>query len=318
MAGKSNWLKMTCLGCVGLFVLMLVVVGVFVAIGASQARSGEDVADSFAPDLPPISLPESGEGDGDGAEQIPLDALPPTEEAIIVDLDVVGATLELEAVAPDEPLEINAEYAEKYAEFERSVETTKDGLIVSASLNRKGSFAVDMLRQAFGGTSPTLVARIPEGRPIRLRVRVKDGASEVDLAGLMLVEVELDMSRAGGAVEFGGVEPGVMERLDARLSMGGFALQGVGDASPKQADFDVSMGGGALILEGDWLNDSDVSIRLRSGGVSVILPDDVVLEGIDRVQGISPADAASMEIPPPTLRFKIDADDPNNLEFAVR
>ena len=102
-----------------------------------------------------------------------------------------------------------------------------------------------------------------------------------------------------------------MQRLSIHGSMGGLVAKRLGNASPRELDVDVRMGGIDLDLRGQWMRDADVSIAIGMGGGAVRLPKDARIVGLPGERIVVQRDP---EIQPPTLTFSVSGD-PDSLKF---
>ena len=75
-----------------------------------------------------------------------------------------------------------------------------------------------------------------------------------------------------------------------------------GNASPAILDVNCRMGGADIDLNGDWRNDSSIDLSIRMGGMSVLAPRGLRIEGVPTIptRGI----ATEQEVPVQTLRFR--------------
>ena len=81
---------------------------------------------------------------------------------------------------------------------------------------------------------------------------------------------------------------------------GGMSSSLIGNASPVKVDIDWQQGGSSVDLRGQWVNDSDVSVRSRMGGNHIRLPRGVRIVGLPGRPLAAPTDD---EISLPTLRI---------------
>ena len=93
-----------------------------------------------------------------------------------------------------------------------------------------------------------------------------------------------------------------MEKLSIFGSMGGFAAGELGNASPRELEIDYRMGGAELDLRGDWVNDSQISIRTSQAGAALRLPRNAAIVGLE---GHGAGARGDGEIPRPTLTFSM-------------
>jgi hypothetical protein len=302
--GKS-WLKYGCFGCLGcLGLLILFVAGMF-GVAALRARNEQVTKRELTPDLPaPITTPEAQP-----------EAIAELDEAtpgrVVLDLRHSGFVIA--PGEPGEPLRVEATFDERSYELVERFEPEADpGWIYEVTFRRKGFSLITAMKEALGGTQPEVYIFLPPDIPFALEIDGRQGAVEAELGGLWLTSAELDFNQ--GALEVGFSEPlrAPMEELKIEISMGAIEAASLGNASPAVLDVEFSMGGAEIDLRGQWVQDSQISIDHRMGGGIVRLPDNVLIEGLDR-GGLRVEPQA--EIKPPTLTFSVSSDNPDNLEF---
>jgi hypothetical protein len=140
--------------------------------------------------------------------------------------------------------------------------------------------------------------------PLALDLELEDGGSNVELGGLWLTEADIRFSRGGFNLQVSEPLREPMENLSLEGMMGGFNAQELGNASPRNLQVDFRIGGMNLDLSGRWMEDSDIFLRWDMGGGKVHLPANVVVVGVDGIEGAGPGG----EVPPPTLEFRLSGD----------
>jgi hypothetical protein len=303
-SGGRKWLRCGCFGCLGIIVITIVTLLVLLVVARMKVRSEELEKPVLTPDLPAHEQPLDVETAGGG--QIAVAG----EGRVILDLKRGGFFIE--PAAPGGPLRVEGRYDRRACDLQESLEQDAgDGWTYSVSFTCHEYSFIGMLKQMLGGSQPTLHIFLPADRPIALDLDVSQGGSIVELGGLWLTSAEL-------TAEMGGIELNIEEPLKAPMdelkidfSIGGGELRHLGNASPRKLDVDFKMGGMELDLRGLWLQDSDISIDGRMGGGAVILPDNVLIEGVDAGR-LTVSEAA--EIKPPTLRISSSIDQ-GELEF---
>lgn len=151
-----------------------------------------------------------------------------------------------------------------------------------------------------GGPDPRVEVFLPMDTPFALDSLVKQGGIEADLGGLWITDADIRYSQGGFALEFSEPLQEPMRTLAIRGTMGGFAGEGLGNASPSALLVRCGMGGADIDLNGDWRNDCTVDLGVTMGGMSARTPRnvDVVLNG-------DPGDGtlrqANEEVPVPVL-----------------
>ena len=137
---------------------------------------------------------------------------------------------------------------------------------------------------------------------------MEKGGFEAELGGLWITETDIRYAMGGFSLDVSDPLREPMESLTIQGKMGGFEAGGLGNASPRVLTVDCQMGGADIDLRGDWLRDCDISLAVRMGGMAVIVPDEVEVEG---VPGSLPGGEepelrrADRELSPPLLRFSL-------------
>ncbi len=122
------------------------------------------------------------------------------------------------------------------------------------------------------------------------------------MGGLWITAADIDYNKGGFNLDVDDpmVEP--MHSLVINGSMGGFAAQNLGNASPSVLSVKCRMGGADVDLRGDWRNDCDAMVSIRMGGLSVGLPRNMRVEyESGEVPGLREDDA---EVPLKVLRLR--------------
>jgi hypothetical protein len=313
MAGTgSTVFKYGCMGCLGFLGLLLVVAVLVTGVAWMQADDldmAEDHIDpvlptsSIAIPMPPVRTPVE-EADG---FSIPahLAELQETEPVGIIILRLEGSEFEVEPAPAGESLSIDASYDRNSYELEQSLTESEDGpWEYRISFKKTGGWFTG-LKEMFSGQSPRVRIYLPSDIPVALDLQAHKGGAEIELGGMWITEADVNLGMGGMVLSVSEPLKAPMQRMDASASMGGFVFRSLGNASPRELNLEMSMGGGDVDLRGQWVNDADVNIRFSMGGCSVRLPKDVVLEGLDRT-GMSVGN--DQEIQPPTLSFTIEGD----------
>ena len=209
------------------------------------------------------------------------------------------------AIQPGEagdPIRIEAKFDTSSYALEESFEPgTDDGWVYRVTFRQTSLIKDDGLRVLFGASYPELRVFVPPDVPIALRGRFSKGGVDLELGGLWLTDVDLELEKGGLDVNVGRplVEPIRSFRVHGK--QGGMSARMVGNASPAEVDIFWRQGGSEVDLRGQWLNDSDVSIRSRMGGNHIQLPRGVRIDGLPgRGPLLAPSDD---EVPLPTLRM---------------
>ena len=196
-------------------------------------------------------------------ETIPLDGEGPTDVEVLFG----AGELEIAAGAPDQLFA--GSFAYNVETWEPTVSYQNNRLTI-----RQGSG-----EDAWGW---------PDGRPrnewalefspeVPLAMDIKAGAGEgqVDLTGLQIEQLDLDLGAGDFAVRFD--EPNEADLQAFTIDTGASRLQvvGVGNASPGEMTVQGGVGDISVDLTGDWVRASDVTIIAGVGELTVRVPADV-------------------------------------------
>lgn len=205
-----------------------------------------------------------------------------------------------------EPVRVEAKFDTSAYALEESFDPgTDDGWVYRVTFRQTGLIKDGGLRVLFGASYPELRVFIPPDVPIALRGRFGKGGAELELGGLWLTDVDLQLEKGGLDVSVGRPLAAPLHSFRVHGKQGGMTTRMVGNASPAEVDIFWQQGGSAVDLRGQWLNDSDVSIRSRMGGNHVQLPRGVRIEGLPgRGPLLTPSDE---EVPVPTLHMSISS-----------
>jgi len=225
---------------------------------------------------------------------------PPAAGRVVLDFTV--GEFFVEAGEAGEPIRVEAHYDTTSYVLEESFEPSEQtGWVYRVTFRQTGWVKDGGLRILFGASYPRVRVYLPPDIPIALEGRFGKGGAELDLGGLWLTEIDLDLDK--GALDVSIDRPLVVPVRSIRIrgQQGGLNARSLGEASPAELDVSWRMGGSVVDLRGTWQNDAEVRVRNLMGGATVFLPDGVRIEGLP---GHAPLLApAGEELPPPTLRM---------------
>jgi hypothetical protein len=127
---------------------------------------------------------------------------------------------------------------------------------------------------------PELTLLIPPGVPIDLALNISMGESRIDLGGLTLGDLGLDLSMGNHEVDFRQPVVDGVTRLRLSARMGNVSVENLGNARAKSVDASGSMGNLTADLGGDWKpgSEAELSFTQSMGEVRVNVPTKVRLE----------------------------------------
>lgn len=296
MAEGKKWFLYGCLGCLGLAGLVILTGAIVSGIAFMQVRN-EKVQDHVSQqELPAPVL----------SEAVVPGRLEPTPVPGQVRLVLNRAEFEIEPLRPGEQMRVEATYDKNGYVLTESLEVEEGaGWTYDVQFGSTGNNLIASIRQMFGGSQPKIRVFLPADIPIRLEVLLSQGGGTLDLGGMWLTELDLQLNQGGFEVVIDEPLYRPAERITLQGSMGGIEFERLGNASPRRLDVDFGMGGLELDLRGQWLNDSEIHIETRMSGAVVRLPRNVLIEGLS-TDGFRPPE--DVEIAPPTLRFTTSSD----------
>lgn len=286
MAGRSGCFKYGLFGCLGIVVIF---VGI-VAVTALVARKGLDEQRIDEPELTPAAIGLTA----------PQRALPGR-----VVLELAQGEFQVMPSPPGEGVIVRARYDKEVHELTDSFETMPDSSWVYHVRFRRTIPALQALMRALmGGDTDTWIhIYLPADSPISLDVLAKEGGFEADLGGLWITDADIRFDKGGFSLDVGEPLHEPMKSLTIHGRMGGFQAVGLGNASPRNLVVDCRMGGADMDLRGAWAGDCDARLSIRMGGMSVVVPDDMEVEGFEtsgrRLR------RRDVEVPAPVLRLSV-------------
>ncbi len=276
-----KWLTYGCVGCLMLVGVVALMIGVFFGSAWVGVRS-EEVEDR-------VLTPEIPHGGKPGKVVLRLSA----------------GDFRVRPADPGEALRVEAKYDRLTYDMQERLETREDGWTYELEFERTGHIVMSLLKGLVGGAGSKIDVYLPPDVPLDLELRVKQGQAEVELGGLWLTETEIEFAQGGFVLEFDEPLREPLERLAFHGSMGGFMASGVGNASPRRLEVECGMGGMELDLRGQWVVNSEITIRVSQGGGELRLPRDVEIVGLQTSRSDLRTEA---EVQRPTLTFTVSSD----------
>lgn len=292
MAERSGWSKFFlwgCGGCAGLLLLLALLGGVMAFLARGQAQDEESVSESFGERPPAVEAMPTATG---------------SSARVVIEFE--RGDFNLLPGKAGEPIGVEASYDKRRYTLEQVSSVDEDGHWTYRIALLPGGTAgkPSWLANIFGARSPSLKVTLPPDIQVQLDTRISAAGGKMELGGLWLKDSRFVLNKAG--IELSVSEPlkESIGRMDIDLSMAGGSFENLGNASPTELNFNIRMAGGVLDLRGEWLQDSDIVIHARRAGAEVILPRDILVEGIDSQPLVAPSVDGGQ---PLTLRIQSDA-----------
>src|SRR5262245_20821527 len=285
MKKLSGWQKAGVFAGVGcLSIIVVVVVGVIVAV--AWARSTVANLGDPTPTQNERTIP-LGQPPALQAEAAPTRSADVAQGSAPqrLSIDLADGRFVVRPGAPGGQVQVEGTYAPGLYELTEDHKPDEAGRASTTIRFRAKAPAWARLLAGMGNGSrsqPDVTVTIPAGVPIDLTLRVGQGASRIDLGGLMLKELGLTVSMGNQEVDFKEpVAPGLRNvRLTA--SMGNVSVDRLGNARARSIEASGSMGNLTADLGGDWQpgTEADLSFTHSMGELTVRAPTQVRLETV--------------------------------------
>lgn len=282
MKKLSGWQKVGLFAGIGCFSFVaLLVVGFAVAVFYAKSRVANlgDTTPTQVERAIEIRTPAAAEG-------LPAEAPAPGEkppagrpfEAMQVMMELREGEFDIKPGEPNGRIQVEGTFSE--ALYELTQET--DGSRTLIRFRSKAPAWARMLAGLGDGEDnrPRLTISIPPSVPINLTLNVSMGQSRIDLGGLTLSDLGLDLSMGNHEVDFRQPVVDGVRRLRLNTRMGNVRVENLGNARVKAVDASGSMGNVTADLGGEWQPgaESELSFTQSMGEVRVNVPNKVRLE----------------------------------------
>ena len=179
-------------------------------------------------------------------------------------------------------VQVEGEFSEALYELTQQTETEGGRPRTTIRFRSKAPAWARMLAGMGNGRNdqPRLTLLIPLGVPIELSLNVSMGESRIDLGGLTLSDLGLDLSMGNHEVDFRKPVVDGLIRLRLNARMGNVSVENLGNARAKSVDASGSMGNLTADLGGDWRpgSEAELSFTQSMGEIRVNVPTKVRLE----------------------------------------
>jgi hypothetical protein len=187
-------------------------------------------------------------------------------------------------VKPGEPngrVQVEGEFSAALYELTQQTENHEGTSRTTIRFRSKAPAWARMLAGIGGGSDqPRLTLLIPPDVPIDLSMNVSMGESRIDLGGLTLSDLGLDLSMGNHEVDFRKPVVDGVRRVRLNARMGNVSVENLGNARAQTVDASGSMGNVTADLGGEWApgSETELSFTQSMGEVRVSVPTTVRLE----------------------------------------
>lgn len=234
-----------------------------------------------------------------------------------LDIDLEDGVFEVRPGPPGSDVRIDGAYARGYYHLvhERVASTAERGDLITVRLQRARSLLIQLVAHAmdrFPSAPNDLTVSIPRGAPLSVDLTIRAGESRVDLGGLSLTDLVVDLAMGEHRLDFS--EPLAVAPHRVRLAggMGEIRFERLGNARAVELEAAGHMGSVLVDLGGSWPvgTVADLTLKNLMGELRLEAPDALrivhVAEGAPDAEGGGPASTSGDRDPDaPTLRLHV-------------
>ena len=207
-----------------------------------------------------VSLPSRDRTGGAG------DAAGPTTH---LDIDLEDGVFEVRSGPPGSDVRVEGTYSGKYYDLihDHTPSGSPPERTVTVRLERARSLLVQLMAHAMDRTPSTpneLTVHIPRDTPLSVDLTIRAGESRVDLGGLSLTALSVDLSMGEHRLDFS--EPLAVAPRRVRLDggMGEKRFERLGNARAGELEASGHMGSVTVDLGGSWPPDTVANVTLHN------------------------------------------------------
>ena len=314
MKKLSGWQKVGLFAGIGCFSFVaLLVVGFAVAVFYAKSTLADlgdttptQVERTIAIQAPPAEAPPPGT----------KPATPTANAPMQLNVELQEGTFDIKPGEPNGRVQIDGRFSEALYELTQRTDTQNGTQRTTIRFRSKAPVWARMLAGIGNDDNnrPKLTLLIPSAVPINLSLNVSMGESRIDLGGLTLTDLGLDLSMGNHEVDFRQPVVDGMTRFRLSARMGNVSVENLGNARAKSVDASGSMGNLTADLGGDWRpgSEAELSFTQSMGEVRVNVPTKVRLQAdvrdSDGDRHTVPADDAETQDPKaPVIKVRVSS-----------
>jgi len=290
VSDRRGCFKRGCLGCLALIGVGVLILVVMLVLGI-VTRGGESRVESIDREqaVPSVEIPEQRVMGEDGPVELPR--IPDgfrVDNPGRIELDIEYGEFEIVAGPVGSAIQVMGDYDAGQFDLEQSYTENDDGSwLYKISFDRKGvgfrSVSYTHLTLPFRFVEldddlNRLTIMIPRQTPFELAGEIGIGQTLIDLGGLWLLDLDLEIGVGEHRFEFSEPTFSPVPRVRLESSLGVISVDQLGNASPSEVEITHTIGETAVDLQGEWLNDSEIDIRCGIGECRVDTPHDTGLK----------------------------------------
>jgi len=197
-------------------------------------------------------------------------------EELEIQIDFTAGTIDLAPADMDELAKLEIYYTPRYVRYD--IDRSRRGDLCRLQLES------DYHRNRWDDEAENEWT-VQLSKKYRTSLEMDIGACEarMDLGGIPLVSLILDVGAADMEIEFSERNPTVLEELSVDCGASSLEIYGLANARPRSMEFDVGAGSCEIDVRGEIEGELEIDISVGVGSMDVILSRDVALmvEGDD-------------------------------------
>jgi hypothetical protein len=280
MKKLSGWQKVGLFAGIGCFsFLALLVVGFAIAVFYAKSTLADlgdttptQVERTISIQTPPAEAPPPGT----------RSATPATNGPMQLNVELQEGTFDIKPGEPNGRVQVEGTFSEALYELTERTETQNGTSRTTIRFKSKAPVWARMLAGIGNDDNnrPKLTLLIPPAVPIDLSLTVSMGESRIELGGLTLSDLGIDLSMGNHEVNFRQPVVDGVTRLRLNARMGNVRVENLGNARAKSVDASGSMGNLTADLGGEWKpgSEAELSFTQSMGEVRVNVPTKVRLQ----------------------------------------
>jgi hypothetical protein len=283
MKKLSGWQKVGLFAGIGCFSIVAIVVVGF-AIAVAYARStlaglGDTTPTRVERTIAIQAQAPTAEAPAPGAKP---DAAAAAAGPMLLRVELQEGSFDIKPGEPNGRVQVEGRFSEALYELTERTDTDNGRPRTTIRFKSKAPAWARVL-SGMGNDNddrPRLTILIPSTMPIDLSLTIGMGESRIDLGGLTLTELGLDLSMGNHEVDFKEPVVGGLQRLRLNARMGNVSVDNLGNARAKSIDTSGSMGNVTADLGGAWRpgSEAELSFTQSMGEVRLRVPTKVRLE----------------------------------------
>jgi hypothetical protein len=192
-------------------------------------------------------------------------------EALEVDLDFGAGTIDIEVADMDEPAKFDIYYSPRYVDYEFDFEKRgKTCRLFLESDLRDHDWDHDDIDNEW-------ILQLSTKYRTSLNMDIGACEARLELGGIPLEDVEIDVGAADMQIDFSDPNPERMRELNIDCGASSLEISGLANANAEMMDFDIGAGSCEIDFRGDYQGETEVDIDVGVGSMDVIVPKGVAI-----------------------------------------